>query len=323
MITPTIWIITVAAVLALIALELVVAVRRPHEPGLREATAWSLFYVAVAVLFGVALALTRGWGLGEEYFAGFIVEKSLSIDNLFVFVIIVGSFAVPDAQRSRAVTIGILAALALRCVFIALGAALIASFSVTFAIFGAILILTAVQMLRRHGEGPTAHGSGLAERLRRFVPITAGFDGGRLFTREDGRRAGTPMLLVLIVMGATDALFALDSIPAVYGVTEHPFIVFAANAFALLGMRPLYFLVSGLVERLVYLSQGMAAILVFIGAKLILEFLHEQLHGVPEIGTALSLLVIAAILAVTTVASLARGRRPGAELPRAAPRPAA
>jgi tellurite resistance protein TerC len=255
------------------------------------------------------LGLTSGWELGEEYLAGYVVEKSLSIDNLFVFVVIVTSFAVPDHLRSRVVMMGIATALVLRCIFIALGAALIASFSISFAVFGAILIATAIQLLRRRGEAPTAHGSGIAARLAKRLPTSPEFGDGRLFTRVDGRRVATPMLLVLGAMGVTDALFALDSIPAVYGVTEHPFIVFAANAFALLGLRPLYFLVSGLVQRLVFLSDGMAAILGFIGIKLILEFAHEQTHAVPHIGTGPSLMVIVAILITTAVASLVRSRR--------------
>jgi tellurite resistance protein TerC len=314
MISPLAWAATIAVVAGISAVEIVVALRRPQALSFPAAAVWSLAYVLLAAAFGVVLGLVGGWELGGEYVAGFVVEKSLSIDNLFVFVIIIGAFAVPDRQRSRAITWGILAALALRCAFIALGAALIASFSVTFAIFGAILILTAVQLMRHRGQAPSVHGGGIARRLGRVVPVSADFDGGRLLTRVDGRRVATPMLVVLAVMGVTDALFALDSIPAVYGVSDHPFVVFAANAFALLGMRPLYFLVSGLVQRLVYLSDGMAAILVFIGVKLILEFAHEHLSGVPEIATGPSLAVIAAILAVTAVASLVR-TRPGRPRP--------
>lgn len=304
MISVTAWVLTVAVVVLFCGLEVWVALRRPQAPAFAATVRWSLFYVALAGGFGLVLGMSGGWELGGEYFAGFIVEKSLSIDNLFVFVIIISSLAVPEQQRSRALTAGILAALAMRCVFIALGAALIASFSVTFAVFGAILIVTAVQLLRHRGHTPSAHGTGLAARLSRILPISTDYDGGRLLTQVDGRRAGTPMLVVLVVMGATDALFALDSIPAVYGLTDHPFVVFVANAFALLGMRPLYFLVSGLVARLVFLSDGMAAILVFIGVKLILEFAHQHAPGLPEIGTVTSLFVIAAILAVTAAASV-------------------
>jgi tellurite resistance protein TerC len=309
MMSLTAWAATVALVVGLCALELVIAVRRPEPPGFAAALRWSLFYVGLALAFGVVLGVTSGWELGGEYFAGFIVEKSLSIDNLFVFVIIVGSFAVPEQLRSRVVMLGIVAALLLRCVFIALGAALIASFAVSFAIFGAVLIVTAVQLLRRRGEPPSAHGSGIAGRLAQRLPVSGSFGDGRLMTRVDGRRVATPMLLVLAAMGVTDALFALDSIPAVYGVTDDPFVVFAANAFALLGLRPLYFLVSGLVERLVFLADGMAAILGFIGVKLILEFVHGQVPAVPHIPTGPSLLVIVVILVVTGVASLLQTRR--------------
>ena len=223
-----------------------------------EAIRWSLFYIAVAVLFGVVFGVIAGWDLGTQYFAGYVVEKSLSVDNLFVFVIIISAFAVPAEQQPKALTIGIVIALALRAVFIALGAALLATFSFMFLIFGLTLVATAVQLYRHRNEDPTVEDNALVAAARRALPISRHYDQGRIITRLDGRRAFTPLLLVLLAIGSTDLLFAFDSIPAVFGVTNHAYIVFAANAFALLGLRALYFLVSGLLDRLVYLSTGLA-----------------------------------------------------------------
>jgi tellurite resistance protein TerC len=277
------WAATIAAISGLIAFDLWQSRRNPHAVGLREAAGWSLFYVAVAVLFGVVLALIAGWGAGTQYFAGYVVERSLSIDNLFVFVIIMSTFAVPAAQQPRLLMIGIVGALVLRTVFIALGAAMLDAFSFTYLLFGVGLAATAVQLFRHRDADPSVEDNLVVAAAR--------------------RRGLPPMLLALLAIATTDVVFALDSIPAVFGVTRHAYIVFAANAFALLGLRALYFLVSGLLDRLVYLSSGLAVLLGFIGLKLVLEFFG--LH----ISTAFSLGVIALVLGITTIASLARVRR--------------
>jgi len=287
--TPAGWAATLAAIGALIAFDLWQSIRNPHAVGLREAAGWSLFYIAVALLFGVAFSLIAGWSLGAQYFAGYIVERSLSIDNLFVFVIIMTTFAVPVAQQPRLLMTGIVGALALRAVFIALGAALLDAFSFTYLLFGMGLTVTAVQLFRHRDQDPSVEDNVVVAAAR--------------------RRGLSPMLLALVAIATTDVVFALDSIPAVFGITQHAYIVFAANAFALLGLRPLYFLVSGLLDRLVYLSTGLAVILAFIGVKLVLHFLHLHAHGVPEISTGLSLAVIAVVLAITTIASLLAVRR--------------
>jgi tellurite resistance protein TerC len=283
------WAATLALIAGLIAFDLWQSGRNPHAVGLGEAACWSLFYVAVAVAFGVAFALIAGWDLGAQYFAGYIVERSLSLDNLFVFVIIMTTFAVPAAQQSRLLMIGIVGALALRAVFIALGAAMLDAFSFTYLLFGLALTLTAVQLFRHRNQDPSLTDNVVVAAAR--------------------RRGLSPVLLALIAIATTDVVFALDSIPAVFGITQHAYIVFAANAFALLGLRALYFLVSGLLDRLIYLSTGLALILAFIGVKLVLHFAHLRDHQVPEISTGLSLLVIAVVLAITTVASLIAVRR--------------
>ena len=275
----------------------------------RTATLWSLVYVAGALVFGALLGLLAGWGLGAQFLAGYVVEKSLSVDNLFVFVIIMGTFAVPAENQPRALAIGIALALVLRAIFIALGAALLAAFSFMFLIFGLGLIATAVQLFRHRDQDPSVTDNALVALARRRLPLTDRYDGGRILTRVNGRRMLTPLFLVLVAIGTTDFLFALDSIPAVYGVTRHPYIVLAANVFALLGLRALFFLVSGLLDRLVYLSTGLSVILTFIGVKLVLHFAHVQHHSIPEISTGASLAVIVIVLAVTTIASLARVRR--------------
>jgi tellurite resistance protein TerC len=283
------WAVTLAVIGGLIAFDLWHSQRNPHAVGLREAAGWSLFYVAVALVFGVAFSLIAGWNVGAQYFAGYVVERSLSIDNLFVFVVIMSTFAVPAAEQPRLLMIGIVGALALRAVFIALGAALLDAFSFTYLLFGLGLTATAVQLFRHRDQDPSVEDNVVVAAAR--------------------RRGLSPMLLALLAIATTDVVFALDSIPAVFGITQHAYIVFAANAFALLGMRALYFLVSGLLDRLVYLSTGLAVILAFIGVKLVLHFLHLHYHQVPEISTGLSLGVIAVVLATTTVASLLAVRR--------------
>jgi len=302
------WAATLAVIAGLVAFDLWHGARRPHRVGVREAAGWSLFYIAVAVLFGVVFAIIAGWDLGTQYFAGYIVEKSLSVDNLFVFVIIMSTFAVPAEHRSRVLMIGIVGALVLRAVFIALGAAMLDAFSFTYLVFGLALAITAVQLFRHRAEDPSVADNPLVGAARRVLPISDDYDGRRLVTRRAGRRVLTPLFLALLAIASTDVLFALDSIPAVFGITQHAYIVFAANAFALLGLRALFFLVSGLLDRLVYLSTGLALILAFIGVKLVLHFGHLHSDSVPEISIELSLGVIAVILATTTVASVIRTR---------------
>jgi tellurite resistance protein TerC len=309
-VTPAGWAATLGLIGTLFFVDLFISGRRPHAVGFREATFQSIFYIAIALGFGVVFGIVAGWDFGSQYFAGYIVEKSLSVDNLFVFVIIMTTFAVPAEHQQRVLTFGILMALILRAIFIALGAALISTFSFMFLVFGLLLIFTAVQLFRHRDEDPDVDDNALVTFARKRFAFTDQYDEGNLFTRVQGSRVATPLLLVLLAIGSTDLLFALDSIPAVFGVTEEAFIVFAANAFALLGLRALFFLVSGLLDRLVYLSIGLALILAFIGAKLILHFGHEDIDkSIPEISTGFSLVVIAIVLTVTTVASLLKARR--------------
>ncbi|MFC7344803.1 TerC/Alx family metal homeostasis membrane protein [Saccharopolyspora griseoalba] len=303
------WGVTVALVVLLLAVDLVLAAIRPHRVGFGEATAWSVFYIAVAVLFGVWFAMSYGGDLGTEYFTGYIVEKSLSVDNLFVFVIIMSTFAVPEEHQHKVLTFGIVLALIMRVIFILIGAALLSLFSFVFLLFGLLLIYTAVQLFRHRDEDPDVEDNLLVKGARRVLPISDDYIGGKLFAREQGRRVATPLFVVLVAIGGIDLLFALDSIPAVFGVTSEPFIVFAANAFALLGLRALFFLVKGLLDRLVYLSSGLALILAFIGVKLVLHWLHVDIDPrVPEIPTMLSLAVIVGVLVIVTVASLIKTR---------------
>jgi tellurite resistance protein TerC len=304
------WTVTIAFIVGLFVLDLVATSGgRAHVVGFREAVAWSVFYIGIAIAFGVVFGVIAGWDYGTEYFAGYIVEKSLSVDNLFVFVIIMSTFAVPLEFQQRVLTFGIAMALVLRAIFIVLGAALLAAFSFMFLLFGLLLVFTAIQLFRHRDEDPTIEDNRVVAFARRRFPITDDYDGSRIFTRLAGRRMLTPMFLVLLAIGTTDLLFALDSIPAVFGVTKEAYIVFVANAFALLGLRALYFLVSGLLDRLVYLSTGLSVILLFIGGKLVLHYAHLQNGDIPEIPTPVSLVVIAVILLVTTVASLIKARR--------------
>lgn len=307
--TTTIWVGTLALIVGLFVLDLVVSARNPHAVGFKEAVAWSVFYIGIALAFGVWMYAYFGSEFGTQYFAGYIVEKSLSVDNLFVFVIIMTTFAVPPMYQHRVLTFGIAMALVLRAIFIALGATLLSLFSFMFVIFGAILIWTAVKLYQHRNEDPEVKDNGLVRLTRRLVPVTETYDGARLITRIDGKRVVTPLFIVLVAIGGTDILFALDSIPAVFGITEEAFIVFTANAFALLGLRALFFLVKGLLDRLVYLSTGLALILGFIGVKLILLYGHKQNDAIPEIPTTTSLAVIVVVLFITTVASLIKVRR--------------
>lgn len=309
-ISPLTWGVTIGVIVALLAVDLILAALRPHKVGFREATAWSVFYILIAIAFGVWFTMAYGGGAGTEYFTGYVVEKSLSVDNLFVFVIIMSTFAVPEEHQHKVLTFGIILALIMRAIFIVVGATLLSLFSFMFLLFGLLLIYTAVQLFRHRDEDPDVENNIMVRATRRFLPISAEYDGGKLFTRQEGRRMVTPLLAVLIAIGSVDLLFALDSIPAVFGITSEPYIVFAANAFALLGLRALFFLVKGLLDRLVYLSTGLSIILAFIGVKLVLHWAHVDIDPrIPEVNTYLSLAVIVVILTIVTVASLIKTRR--------------
>jgi tellurite resistance protein TerC len=303
------WALTIGVIVGLLALDLALAALRPHRVGFKEATAWSVFYILVALAFGAWMWWAHGAEFGTEYLAGYIVEKSLSVDNLFVFVIIMTTFAVPEEHQHKVLTFGIVLALIMRAIFIALGAALLSAFSFMFLIFGLLLLYTAVQLFRHRDEDPDVEDNVVVKTARRVLPVSDDYIGGKLLARVDGRTVVTPLMIVLVAIGGIDLLFALDSIPAVFGVTQEAYIVFAANAFALLGLRALFFLVKGLLDRLVYLSAGLAFILAFIGVKLILHWLHVDINpAVPEIPTPVSLGVIMVTLVVVTVASLLKTR---------------
>ncbi|MEU2200276.1 TerC family protein [Isoptericola sp. NPDC019482] len=315
-----VWIVTVGVILAMLAVDYVGHVRTPHAPTLRESATWSLAYVAVAVVFGVIVWVVWGGTYGGEYFAGYITEKSLSVDNLFVFVLIMTSFRVPREYQQRVLLIGITIALVLRTVFIIAGAAIIANFAWVFYIFGAFLIWTAIAQARSGtGHDEEWNENGVLRLTRRLFPTTDTYVGDKMTAKIDGKRYITPMLIVMVAIGSADLLFAVDSIPAIFGLTQETYLVFAANAFSLLGLRQLYFLVDGLLDRLVYLNYGLAAILGFIGVKLVIHALHtnelpfinggHHVEAIPEISTTLSLGFIVVVLAVTTIASLARDRR--------------
>src|SRR6476620_1268294 len=272
-----VWGLTVAAIVGLLAFDFVFHVRKAHVPTLREAALWSGLYVGLALLFGVGVLVFGGGEAGSEYFAGYVTEKALSVDNLFVFLIIMTSFRVPREDQQKVLLFGIVFSLSARTGFIFLGAALINSFAWVFYLFGLILLLTAGNMLKPEGGEDSHTADNIIVRLARKVFHTTDYyDGDKLFTIRDGKRAMTPMLLVMVAIGGTDVLFALDSIPAIFGLTQNVFIVFTATAFSLLGLRQLFFLVEGLLERLLYLSYGLAAILAFIGVKLVLHALHEN-----------------------------------------------
>lgn len=316
--TPTLWIATIAGVAALFVIDFLIT-RRPHDPSMREAVGWSAFYIAIPVLFGGWLWWQYGSQQGVEYYTGYLVEKSLSVDNLFVFILLLSAFAVPRELRQRALLIGVGGALVLRGVFIALGAQMIASFAWTFLLFGAILLATAVKV-GRDAVSQTEHSLDVdslrsVRLIRRLYPVTDAYAGTRLTVRRDGRRALTPLALVAVAILGTDIVFAIDSVPAVYGITGDPYLVFATNAFALLGLRALYFVLEGALAKLVHLGHGLALILAFIGAKLVLHWAHGVWPGVPEIPTLLSLGVIVGILAVVTATSLLANRRSEAGTP--------
>jgi tellurite resistance protein TerC len=314
---------------AILLIDLLVIGRRPHEPSLRECTLWVIFYVGLACLFGALLYLVQGPRESGEFFAGWITEYSLSVDNLFIFMIIMSRFAVPRAYQQKVLLVGIVLALVMRGGFIAAGAAVIGRFSWVFYLFGAFLVYTAVRLATQREQAP---GDDFKENVvvrwsRRILPVSRGYDGAQVVTRQDGRRRVTPMLIVMITIGSTDLLFALDSIPAIFGLTRYAYLVFAANVFALMGLRQLYFLIGGLLRRLVYLNVGLAVVLAFIGVKLVLDAMHENelpfLNGGDPIGWAphvpiwLSLAVILVALGVTTVASLVKSTHTARSRPKA------
>jgi tellurite resistance protein TerC len=306
------WVITIAVMVVILAIDILVIGRRPHEPSMKEAGFFIGIFVGLAVLFGVGIGVVSGPQWAAQFFAGWITEYSLSVDNLFIFIIIMSKLAVPRHLQQFALLVGIVLALIFRGIFIAVGAAAIQRFSWVFFVFGAFLVYTAVKLVidyRNHDDDEDAPDNPLMRFVRKRLPSTDDFHGTKLTVKEQGKRLITPMLFVIIALGSTDLLFALDSIPAIYGLTREPYLVFTANVFALMGLRQLYFLIGGLLTRLVYLSLGLSVILAFIGVKLVLEALHSY-HVVDfEVPIWMSLLVIVATLLVTTVASLAKSRR--------------
>ena len=319
-VSPLIWAVTIALLVGLLAVDVFVIGRRPHEPTMRESAQAIAFFVGLALIFGIGVLIFSGPRYAGEFYAGWLTEYSLSIDNLFVFVIIMARFAVPRELQQTALLVGIILALAMRGVFIAVGAAAIQNFSWVFYIFGVFLIYTAVKLaLQGESDDEDFEENRLLKWVERRFPATQEWHGIQVLATVDGRRVITPMLVVIVALGTTDLLFALDSIPAIYGLTKEPYLVFTANVFALMGLRQLYFLIGGLLQRLVYLSLGLSLVLAFIGVKLVMEALHENelpfinggkhITAVPTIPIWLSLAVILGTLALTTVASLLKVRR--------------
>jgi len=312
---PIVWILTALGFVAIVVLDLVVIARRKSAVTMRQATLWVIFYIALAALFAVGLFVFRGGTSGSEFVAGYITEYSLSVDNLFVFIIIMARFAVPALAVDKVLYIGIVVSMLLRGVFIAAGAAAISAASWVFYFFGAFLIYTAVKLaLEGENDEEDFQEGRVLRGLRRALPITADYSGPQLATRVNGKRMLTPLVIVIAAIGIANVVFALDSIPAIFGLTQDPYIVLTANAFALMGLRQLYFLIGGLLERVIYLNVGLSVILGFIGVKLVIEALHgshiDHLGAIPlpEIGIATSLLFILATLTITVGASLAKTR---------------
>jgi len=308
-VSTLIWTITIGLILALIVVDLLTASRKAHDVKFKEAVATTLFYVSISVGFGMWVWSYFGSTYGTEFFAAYLVEYSLSIDNLFIFVIILAQFAVPSIHHQRVLLIGVLLALVFRAIFISIGAVAISAFSFTFAIFGAILIWTGVSLFKHWDEDPEPNDNLMVRTLRKRIAMVDEFHGSKLFIKVSGKRFATPMFLVIVAIASTDLLFALDSIPATFGVTSQTFLVFTANAFALLGLRALYFLLKGLLDKLIYLSLGLSYILMFIGVKLMLTYAHEIFENVPKIPTPISLAVIATILLISTIASLLKSKQ--------------
>ncbi|MEW2619731.1 TerC family protein [Streptomyces sp. NPDC048106] len=311
----TLWVLTVVGLAVLIGIDFLIG-RKPHEVSIKEAGVWTGIWIVLAGLFGVGLLVLGGGRPAGEFFAGYITEKSLSVDNLFVFVLIMTKFAVPALYQRRVLLVGVLIALVLRAVFIAAGAAIVTSFAWVFYLFGAFLIWTAWKLIQEaradsQDEEEFEENRLLKAAERRFG-VADRYHGTQLWIRRNGKRIMTPMLVVMLAIGTTDILFALDSIPAIFGLTQDPYIVFTANAFALMGLRQLYFLIGGLLKKLVHLSYGLSVILGFIGVKLVLHALHESGVPAPEISIPVSLGVICAVLVVTTLTSLMATRKQAA-----------
>jgi tellurite resistance protein TerC len=305
---------TLVGLTVMLLADLAIVARRPHEPSMKEAGLWVGFYVALALIFGAVFWAVTNGTLATEFYAGWLTEYSLSVDNLFVFVIIMARFRVPRNLQQQALMVGIIVALVLRGAFILAGAALIERFTWVFYFFGAFLIYTAINLVRHRGEEDEYEENAFIRRIRKILPITQDFQGAKIRVTENGKKFWTPMIIVFLALGTTDLIFALDSIPAIFGLTREPFIVFTANVFALMGLRQLYFLLGGLLQRLVYLSIGLAVILAFIGVKLVMEALHdnslpfinggEPIEAVPHIPIWLSLSIILGVLVLATIASL-------------------
>ena len=314
-----VWGATVAGILVLVGIDIWHA-RSPHEVTFREATLWSVIYIAVALLFGGGVWYFMGQQSGIEYISGWLVEKSLSVDNLFIFAVILGQFAVPKRHQQKVLLWGVIGALVMRAIFILIGAAVINAFSFAFVIFGAFLLYTAYGLIKSHGDEPKDMSDNVAVRMTRKLVTVHEEDNhagdkhdGQLWRRVGGKLGVTPLFITVMVILSVDLVFALDSIPAIFGITQNSYLVFTANAFALLGLRALYFLLVGLLERLIHLSYGLSFILAFIGVKLILHWLHVDINpAIPEVPTWLSLVVILVTLTVVTITSLyaTRGNLP-------------
>jgi tellurite resistance protein TerC len=315
-----VWAVTIGAIVVILAVDLAIVdhpwskKRGPREFGIRQAAWWAAFYIALAIAFGIGLGILGGAQAGAEYFAGYVTEKSLSVDNLFIFYLIITGMAVPRRYQHEVLLVGIVLALVMRGLFIWVGAAAINAWSEVFYLFAALLIYTAVKIIRDEVKGKEASAgdytdNAVLRQIKKVIPFTDTYQGGALFVRRAGRIFATPMLMVIVAIGITDLVFAVDSIPAIFGLTQDPYIVFTANAFALMGLRQLYFLLAGLMDRLAYISWGLALIMVFIGVKMLLHALHENGLPVPEVGIAVSLTFILGVMLVTVVASLWKSAR--------------
>ncbi len=319
-VSPLVWAVTISVTTALLLIDVFIVGRRPHEPETREVARHLAFFVSLAVIFGIGIWVFYGAQYGGEFFAGWLTEYSLSIDNLFIFIIIMTKLKVPREYQQTALLIGIVIALVMRGIFIAVGAAAINQFSWVFYLFGLFLVFTAYKLAKDDDQdGEHYDQPRIVSFAQTHLPVTDQWSGVKLSIKENGKRLYTPMFIVVLSLGMTDLLFALDSIPAIYGLTREPFLVFTANIFALMGLRQLYFLIGDLLQRLVYLSYGLAVLLAFIGVKLILHAMHENelpfinggehISWAPEIPIWLSLVAIVGILGVTTILSLLKDRR--------------
>ncbi|MEV3857804.1 TerC family protein [Streptomyces sp. NPDC050095] len=310
-VSMTVWVLTILGLCALIAVDFFIG-RKPHDVSIKEAGIWTVVWIVLAALFGVGVMIWGNAQAGGEFFAGFITEKSLSVDNLFVFILIMAKFSVPTQLQQRVLLFGVLIALVLRAIFIAAGAAIISSFSWVFYLFGAFLIYTAWKLIKEamaDEEDEDFEENRLLKSIEKKFGVADRYHGTKLFIQEHGKKVMTPLLVVMLAIGMTDVLFAMDSIPAIFGLTQDPYIVFTANAFALMGLRQLYFLIGGLLRKLVHLSYGLSVILGFIGVKLVLHAMHESGVHVPEISIPVSLAVICGVLIITTITSLIASKK--------------